>query len=288
MGRISPFFIPMMIANMATGHVAKAYGAQGPSEAVVTACATSTNAIGDAFRLIALGEADAAIAGGSEAAVTQSGMGGFSNMRAMSRRNDEPERASRPFDKDRDGFVLGEGAGIVVLEELESAKRRGANIYAEIIGYGMSNDAYDMVHPAPQGAGAARSMASALRNADISPDKIGYINAHGTSTPAGDELEVMAVKKIFGEHAYKLAMSSTKSMTGHLLGAAGAIEVIATALALQRGVLPPTINLDNPDTECDLDFVPHKAREQQVDYAMSNSFGFGGHNATVVLRRFAE
>lgn len=288
MGRISPFFIPMMIANMATGHVAKAYGAQGPSESIVTACATSTNAIGDAFRLIALGEADAAIAGGSEAAVTQSGMGGFSNMRAMSRRNDEPERASRPFDKDRDGFVLGEGAGIVVLEELESAKSRGATIYAEIIGYGMSNDAYDMVHPAPEGAGAARSMASALRNADLDPSKIGYINAHGTSTPAGDELEVMAVKKVFGDHAYKLAVSSTKSMTGHLLGAAGAIEVIATALALDRGILPPTVNLDNPDDECDLDFVPHKAREQQVDYAMSNSFGFGGHNATVVLRRWTK
>ena len=286
MGRISPFFIPMMIANMATGHVAKAWGAQGPSESVVTACATSTNAIGDAFRLIALSEADAAIAGGSEAAVTASGMGGFSNMRAMSRRNDEPERASRPFDKDRDGFVLGEGAGIVVLEELDSAVKRGAKIYAEIIGYGMSNDAYDMVHPAPEGAGAARSMAAALRNADVSPEKIGYINAHGTSTPAGDELEVMAVKKIFGEHAYKLAVSSTKSMTGHLLGAAGAIEVIATALALDRGILPPTINLDNPDAECDLDFVPFKARQQQVEYAMSNSFGFGGHNATVVLKRW--
>jgi len=286
MGRISPFFIPMMIANMATGHVAKAWGAQGPSESVVTACATSTNAIGDAFRLIALGDADAAIAGGSEAAVTPSGMGGFSNMRAMSRRNDEPERASRPFDKDRDGFVLGEGAGIVVLEELESAVNRGAKIYAEIIGYGMSNDAYDMVHPAPEGAGAARSMAAALRSADVAPESIGYINAHGTSTPAGDELEVMAVKKIFGEHAYKLAVSSTKSMTGHLLGAAGAIEVIATALALDRGILPPTINLDNPDTECDLDFVPFKARKQQVEYAMSNSFGFGGHNATVVLRRW--
>jgi 3-oxoacyl-[acyl-carrier-protein] synthase II len=207
-------------------------------------------------------------------------------MRAMSRRNDEPERASRPFDRDRDGFVLGEGAGIVVLEELESARRRGAMIYAEIIGYGMSNDAYDMVHPAPEGAGAARAMAAALRNAAVSPEVIGYINAHGTSTPAGDELEVMAVKKVFGKHAYKLAVSSTKSMTGHLLGAAGAIEIIATALALKHGILPPTINLDNPDDECDLDFVPHKAREQQVEHAMSNSFGFGGHNATVVMKRW--
>jgi 3-oxoacyl-[acyl-carrier-protein] synthase II len=286
MGRVSPFFIPMMIANMATGYIAKAFGAQGPSESVVTACATSTNAIGDAYGMISRGEADAAIAGGSEAAVSPSGMAGFSNMRAMSRRNDEPERASRPFDAARDGFVLGEGSGIVILEELEAARLRGAHIYGEIVGYAMSNDAYDMVHPAPEGAGAARAMAAALKSGDICPTEIGYINAHGTSTPAGDELEVMAVKKVFGEHAYKLAISSTKSMTGHLLGAAGAVEIIATVMALQEGILPPTINLENPDPECDLDFVPNGARTQQVEYAMSNSFGFGGHNATVVLRRW--
>jgi 3-oxoacyl-[acyl-carrier-protein] synthase II len=213
-------------------------------------------------------------------------MAGFSNMKAMTRRNDEPERASRPFDIDRDGFILGEGSGIVVLEEAEYAKARGARIYGEIIGYGMSNDAYDMVHPAPEGAGAARAMAAALRDAAIAPEKIGYINAHGTSTPAGDVLEIMAIKKVFGEHAYKLAVSSTKSMTGHLLGAAGAIEAIATLLALTHGILPPTVNLDNPDPECDLDLVPNTARQQQVDYAISNSFGFGGHNATIVLRRW--
>lgn len=288
LGRVSPFFVPMMIANMATGHVAKIFGAQGPSEAVVTACATSTNAIGDAYKVIRRGDAVAALAGGTEAAVTPLAMAGFSNMRAMSRRNDEPERASRPFDTGRDGFILGEGAGIVLLEDLEAAEARGAKIYAEVIGYGMSNDAYDMVHPAPEGAGAARAMAAALKDAEVDPTAIGYINAHGTSTPAGDVLEVMAIKKIFGDHAYRLAVSSTKSMTGHLLGAAGAIEAIATALALHNGILPPTVNLDDPDPECDLDFVPHKAREQQVELAVSNSFGFGGHNASIVLKRWTE
>ena len=286
LGRVSPFFIPMMIANIATGNVAKMLGAQGPSECAVTACATSSNSIGDAFNVVRRGDADAAIAGGSEAAITPLAMAGFSNMRAMTRRNDDPQHASRPFDTGRDGFILGEGGGIVVLEDLETAQARGAQIYAEIIGYGMSNDAYDMVHPAPEGAGAARAMAAALRDAQTAPEEIRYVNAHGTSTPAGDVLEVQGIKKVFGAHAYKLAVSSTKSMTGHLLGAAGAVEAIATALALKNGLLPPTMNLDNPDPECDLDFVPHIPREQQVEYAMSNSFGFGGHNATLVFRRW--
>ncbi len=287
MGRVSPFFIPMMIANMGTGNVAKLLGAQGPSETAVTACATSTNSIGDAYLVIKRGEADAIVAGGAEAAVTPISMAGFSNMKAMSTRNDDPEHASRPFDTGRDGFILGEGSGILILEELETAQTRGAKIYAEIIGYGMSNDAYDMVHPAPEGAGAARAMTAALKSACIPPDTVGYINAHGTSTPAGDVLEVQAIKSVFGSHARRLAVSSTKSMTGHLLGAAGAIEAIATALALQKGLLPPTMNLENPDPECNLDFVPNKPREQQVDIALSNSFGFGGHNATLVFKRWS-
>ena len=286
MGRVSPFFIPMMIANMGTGQVARLLGAQGPSETAVTACATSTNSIGDAFEVIKRGDADAVLAGGSEAAVTPISMAGFSNMRAMSRRNDDPAHASRPFDVGRDGFVLGEGAGIIVLEELSLAQARNARIYAELIGYGMSNDAYDIVHPAPEGAGAARAMAAALQSAQIAPEEVGYINAHGTSTPAGDVLEVQAIKTIFGDHARKLAVSSTKSMTGHLLGAAGAIEAIATTLALHTGTLPPTMNLENPDPECDLDFVPNEARQQQVTVAFSNSFGFGGHNATLVFKRW--
>ena len=287
LGRVSPFFIPMMIANMGTGNVAKLLGAQGPSETAVTACATSTNSIGDAYLVIKRGEADATVAGGAEAAVVPISMAGFSNMKAMTTRNDDPEHASRPFDVGRDGFILGEGSGIVVLEELETARSRGATIYAEVIGYGMSNDAYDMVHPAPEGAGAARAMTAALKSACIPPDAVGYINAHGTSTPAGDVLEVQAIKSVFGTHARRLAVSSTKSMTGHLLGAAGAIEAIATVLALQRGILPPTMNLETPDPECDLDFVPNKAREQQVDIAVSNSFGFGGHNATLVFKRWS-
>jgi 3-oxoacyl-[acyl-carrier-protein] synthase II len=286
MGRVSPFFVPMMIANMGTGQVAKILGAQGPSETAVTACATSSNSIGDAFCCIQRGDADAIIAGGSEAAITPISMAGFSNMRAMSRRNDDPEHASRPFDEARDGFLLGEGSGILILEELETAQARNAPIYAEMIGYGMSNDAYDLVAPAPDGAGAARAMGAALKSAGIAPDAIGYINAHGTSTPAGDVQEVHAIKTIFGDHAYKLAVSSTKSMTGHLLGAAGAVEAIATAMALKTGVLPPTMNLDNPSPTCDLDFVPNRARTQQAEYALSNSFGFGGHNATLVLKRW--
>jgi len=287
LGRVSPFFIPMMIANMGTGNVAKLLGAQGPSETAVTACATSTNSIGDAYLVIKRGEADAILAGGTEAAVVPISMAGFSNMKAMTTRNDDPEHASRPFDVGRDGFILGEGSGILILEELETARSRGAKIYAEVIGYGMSNDAYDMVHPAPEGAGAARAMTAALKSACISADTVGYINAHGTSTPAGDVLEVQAIKSVFGSHARRLAVSSTKSMTGHLLGAAGAVEAIATVLALQSGILPPTMNLETPDPQCDLDFVPNKAREQQVDIAVSNSFGFGGHNATLVFKRWS-
>lgn len=287
LGRVSPFFIPMMIANMGTGNVAKLLGAQGPSETAVTACATSTNSIGDAYTVIKRGEADAIVAGGAEAAVTPISMAGFSNMKAMSTRNDDPEHASRPFDTGRDGFILGEGSGILILEELEFARAHGAKIYAEIIGYGMSNDAYDMVHPAPEGAGAARAMNAALKSACLPPAEVGYINAHGTSTPAGDVLEVQGIKSVFGAHARRLAVSSTKSMTGHLLGAAGAIEAIAVTLALQNGILPPTMNLVNPDQDCDLDFVPNKPREQQVEIALSNSFGFGGHNATLVFKRWS-
>ncbi len=284
-GKISPFFIPMMIANMGTGSVARIIGARGPSQTTVTACATSTNSIGDAFWLIRDGKADVMVAGGAEAAVTPMAMAGFSNMRAMSRRNEEPKRASRPFDIDRDGFVLGEGAGVIIMEEREMAIARGAHIYAEMIGYGMSNDAYDMVAPSPGGDGAAMAVKAALEDAEISPYLIDHINPHATSTPAGDVAETNAIKTVFGEHAYKIAISATKSMTGHLLGAAGAIEVIATALAIHNSVVPPTINLDNPDPDCDLDYVPHVAREMNIEYAMSNSFGFGGHNATVLLQK---
>ena len=285
MGRISPFFVPMMIANMGTGKVARMFNAKGPSETVVTACATSTNAIGDAFRLIQRGEADVMIAGGAEAAVTRLSMAGFSNMKALSRRNDEPEKASRPFDKLRDGFVLGEGAGIVIVEEREVALARGAKLYAEVIGYGMSNDAYDMVHPAPGGEGARRAMEASLRDAGMSPTEIDHINPHATSTPAGDAAETQAIKTLFGPHAYKMPISATKSMTGHLLGGAGAIEAIAVAMALKTGTVPPTINLDVPDPECDLDYVPNRARRVPIGTAMSNSFGFGGHNASLVLAR---
>ena len=283
MGRISPFFVPMMIANMGTGTVARLFGAKGPSETIVTACATSTNAIGDAFKIIQRGDADAMIAGGSEAAITPLGMAGFSNMKAMSRRNDAPEKASRPFDVDRDGFVLGEGAGVVILEEREQAIARGATLYAEVIGYGMSNDAYDMV--APDGIGARVAMENALRDAGMAPDEIDHINPHATSTPVGDIAESDAIKALFGPHAYKIAISATKSMTGHLLGGAGAIEAIAAAMALKTGLVPPTINLEHPDPACDLDYVPNRARRISIGTAMSNSFGFGGHNATIVLAR---
>ncbi len=285
--RISPFFIPQTIINMAAGWVSMLTGAKGPNTATVTACATGTHAIGDAFEIIARGEADAMIAGGAEAAICELGIGGFAAARALSTRNDEPERASRPWDKDRDGFVMGEGAGVLVLEELEFAKRRGATILAEVIGYGMSADAYHMTAPAPGGEGAVRCMRAALKRAGIAPEEVDYINAHGTSTPAGDVAETEAIKTVFGEHAYKLMVSSTKSMIGHLLGAAGGVEAAFCVLAIRDQIAPPTINLDEPGEGCDLDYVPHKARKARIDVALSNSFGFGGTNATIIFRRFA-
>jgi 3-oxoacyl-[acyl-carrier-protein] synthase II len=284
--RVSPFMIPMMISNMAAGLISMEFGFAGPNFSVVTACATSNNCIGEAWRLIRDDEADVILAGGSEAACVPLGMGGFAAMRALSTRNDEPERASRPFDKDRDGFVLGEGAGVVIVEELEHAKKRGANILAELTGYGLTADAYHMTSPAPGGIGAVKAMQHTLKRAGLPVEKIDYINAHGTSTPVGDVAETEAIKAVFGEHAKKLPVSSTKSMTGHLLGAAGAAEIIFCIKAIEQNILPPTINLDNPDPLCDLDYVPHKAREARVDAAMSNSFGFGGHNATLLVQRF--
>lgn len=285
-GRISPMFIPMMIANMASGQVAIRYGAAGPSSTVVTACATGSTAIGEAARYIRDGDADMMFAGGSEAAITPMSMGGFANMKALSFRNDEPQKASRPFSASRDGFVLSEGAGMLVLEELEHAKKRGARIYAELMGYGCSADAYHITSPAPEGRGIQNAMRMALRHAGLNPEDVQYINAHATSTPAGDQGEVQAIKAVFGDHAYKLSVSATKSMTGHLLGAAGAIEAIAAVQALADGVIPPTINLDDPDPELDLDFVPHQPREQKLDVVMSNSFAFGGQNAVLVMKRF--
>ncbi|TRY25475.1 beta-ketoacyl-ACP synthase II [Brevibacillus sp. LEMMJ03] len=282
--RVSPFFIPMMIANMASGAVSIQYGAKGPTSSAITACATGTNAIGDAFRLIQHGHADAMITGGAEATIRPMAFAGFCSAKAMSTRNDEPEKASRPFDIDRDGFVMGEGAGVLILEELEHAKNRGATILAEVIGYGMSADAYHITAPSPEGQ--ARCMKNALRDAGIEPTEVDYINAHGTSTGQGDISETQAIKSVFGDHAYKLAVSSTKSMTGHMLGATGGVEAIASAFALRDQILPPTINLENPDPECDLDYVPNQARKADVNVAMSNSFGFGGHNATIVLKRF--
>ncbi|WP_432774266.1 beta-ketoacyl-ACP synthase II [Brevibacillus gelatini] len=284
--RVSPFFIPMLIANMASGAVSIQFGAKGPTSSAITACATGTNAIGDALRLIQFDHADVMIAGGAEATVRPMAFAGFCSAKAMSTRNDEPQKASRPFDKDRDGFVMGEGAGVLILEELEHAKKRGANIIAEVIGYGMSADAHHITAPSPGGEGAARCMKNALRDAGIDPTEVDYINAHGTSTDQGDIAETLAIKEVFGEHAYKLAVSSTKSMTGHLLGATGGVEAIATAFALRDQVLPPTINLENPDPECDLDYVPNHARKATVRVAVSNTFGFGGHNATVVLKRY--
>ena len=284
--RLSPFFIPMLIANMASGVVAMNFGLKGPNSAVSTACATGTHAIGDAYRIIERDEADAILAGGTEAALTPIGFGGFCAMRALTTsRNDDPERASRPFDRTRDGFVMSEGAGVVALEELEHAQKRGAKIWGEVVGYGMSADAYHMTAPAPNGDGALRSMRAALRSAGISPDAVSYINAHGTSTPLNDKLETEAVKSLFGDHAYKLAISSTKSHMGHLLGASGGVEAIATLLAIGNGVVPPTVNYEEPDPECDLDYVPNISREMAVEYAMSNSFGFGGTNATLVFKR---
>ena len=284
-GRVSPFMIPMLIVNMASGYVSMLLGVKGPNLAVVSACATATHALGEATRAIIHNDADVMIAGGTEAAVTRMGYAGFCAMKAMSTRNDEPTRASRPFDAQRDGFVMGEGAGVCILESLEHAKRRNAHIYCEVAGYGITGDAYHMSAPAPEGEGAARSMAMALRHAHLNPAQISYINAHGTSTPVGDKCETQAIKKVFGTHAKKLAVSSTKSMTGHLLGAAGAVETAACAMAIKHNIVPPTINYENPDPDCDLDYVPNKAREMNVFACVNNSLGFGGHNATLIVKR---
>src|SRR4051794_33122008 len=286
-GRISPFFIPATIVNLASGQVSIRTGAKGPNSAVATACTTGAHAIGDSFRIIQRGEADAMICGGTEAAITPMGVGGFAAMRALSTRNDEPERASRPWDQDRDGFVIGEGAGILVLEELEFAKRRGAPILAEIVGYGMSADAYHITSPAEDGDGAFRVMRNAMRDAGLQPEQIQYINAHGTSTEIGDKLESIAIKRAFGDHAYKVAVSSTKSMTGHLLGGAGGLEAGITVLAIRDQIAPPTINYENPDPLCDLDYVPNEARPMTIEYALSNSFGFGGTNGSLIFKRYS-
>ena len=288
--KISPFFIPAAIINLAAGHVSMRYGAKGPNEATATACTTSAHSIGDAYKIIQRKAADVMIAGGTEASVTPMGIGGFAAMRALSTRNEEPERASRPFDSGRDGFIVGEGAGILILEDLEHAQRRGAAILAEIIGYGMSADAYHITQPAEEGEGGYRVMMNALQDAGVKPEDVGYVNAHGTSTPIGDVLETMAIKRTFGEHATskKLAVSSTKSMTGHLLGGAGGLEAGITVLALKDQCLPPTVNLDDPDPRCDLDYVPNRARQAQFDIALSNSFGFGGTNGSLIFRRWTE
>jgi 3-oxoacyl-[acyl-carrier-protein] synthase II len=282
--KLTPFFVPRSIINMISGNLSVMYGFKGPNLAVVTACTTGTHSIGLAGRLIAYGDADVMIAGGAEMATTPTGLCGFAAARALSTRNDEPEKASRPWDKDRDGFVLSDGAGVMVLEEYEHARRRGARIHAELIGFGMSGDAYHMTLPAPDGDGARRAMACALRDAGLNPDAVDYVNAHGTSTPAGDKIESDAVKAVFGEQAYRLAMSSTKSMTGHLLGAAGAVEAIFSVLAIRDQVAPPTTNLDEPEPGCDLNYVPHQAQERRIRVALSNSFGFGGTNGTVIFR----
>ena len=282
--RLSPFFIPASLINLASGHVSIRYGFKGPNHAVVTACSTGAHAIGDAARLIMLEDADVMVAGGTEAAVCRLGVAGFAAARALSTGfNDTPEKASRPWDKDRDGFVMGEGAGVVVLEEYEHAKKRGAKIYAEIIGYGMSGDAYHVTAPTPDGNGAFRAMRAALKRAGVALEDIDYINAHGTSTPLGDEIELGAVKRLFGDHAYKLSMSSTKSAIGHLLGAAGSVEAIYSIMALNTEIVPPTLNLDNPSEGCDIDLVPHKAKEREVKVVLSNSFGFGGTNASLIF-----
>ena len=284
--KVSPFFIPSAIINLASGQVSIRFGAKGPNSATCTACSASAHAIGDAYEIIKRCDADAMIAGGSEAAICPMSISGFGQLRALSTRNDEPARASRPFDKDRDGFIIGEGAGVLILEELEHARRRGAKVYAEIVGYGMSSDAYHMTAPSEDGDGARRVMAMAIRKAGISPSDVDYINAHGTSTPYNDKLETLAIHNCFGDHAGKLAISSTKSMTGHLLGGAGGLEAGITALAVQNQVAPPTINLDDPDPECDLDYVPHQSRKMPIRYALSNSFGFGGTNAALLFKRF--
>lgn len=284
--RVSPFFIPMMIANMASGVISIETGAKGPNSAPISACATGTHAIGDAFNIIRRGQADVMIAGGTEATITPLAFAGFNASRALSTRNDEPEKASRPFDANRDGFVMGEGAGVVILEELEHALKRGATIIAEVAGYGLTGDAYHLTQPAPEGEGAARAMAMAIKDAGLKPEDINYINAHGTSTPYNDKYETTAIKTVFGQHAYQLAVSSTKSMTGHLLGAAGGVEAIVTALAIRDQILPPTINYETPDPDCDLDYVPNEARKGVINAALSNSLGFGGHNATILLKKY--
>ena len=284
--KVSPFFIPSAIINLASGQVSIRFGAKGPNSATCTACSASAHAIGDSLEIIRRGGAEVMIAGGSEAAITPLGVGGFAAMRALSTRNDDPQRASRPFDRDRDGFIIGEGSGVVILEELEHAQARGADIYCELVGYGMSADAHHMTAPAKDGAGAVRVMESAINDAGIVPSAIQYVNAHGTSTPYNDKIETLAIKKCFGQHARNLSISSTKSMTGHLLGAAGGLEAGISALAIRHQVLPPTINLENPDPDCDLDYVPNESRKLSVDYALSNSFGFGGTNASLVFKRY--
>jgi 3-oxoacyl-[acyl-carrier-protein] synthase II len=283
--KISPFFIPMLIINLAPGHISIRYGAKGPNISSVSACATATHSIGDAYHIIKRGDADAMIAGGTESTVTPLGIGGFAVMKALSDRNDDPQAASRPFEKNRDGFVMGEGAGIVILEEYEAARKRGAKIYAEVAGYGLTGDAYHLTAPAPGGEGAARCMKMALDNAGVNPEQVGYINAHGTSTPMNDLYETMAIKTVFGNYAPKVMISSTKSMTGHLLGAAGGIEAVFSCMAMEKGVIPPTINFEEPDPECDLDYTPNTAREARIEYAMSNNFGFGGTNASLLFKK---
>jgi len=286
--RVSAFTIPMLISNMASGLISMEFGMRGPNMCIVTACATSNNAIGESWRMIKFGDADVFLAGGSEAAIIPIGLAGFGAMKALSTRNDDPEHASRPWDRDRDGFVIGEGAGVVVVEELERAKKRNAKIYCELVGYGLSADAYHMTAPPHDGGGAAHAMELALEHAQLSVDQVDYINAHATSTGLGDVAETRAIKTVFGDRAKSVSISSTKSMTGHLLGGAGAVEMAACALAIRDGVIPPTINLDHPDEECDLDFTPHKAREKKVSVALNNSFGFGGHNATLVVKEFTS
>lgn len=284
--RISPFFVPMMIANMSSGQVSITFGLRGPCMCVVTACATATNSIGEAFRIIQHGDADVMVTGGTEATISPAALAGFCSMKALSSRNDAPEKASRPFEKDREGFVMGEGSGVVVIESLEHALARGAHIYAELVGYGSNADAFHITAPAPEGAQAAKCMALAIKDAGVSPSVVDYINAHGTSTPLNDKNETLAIKSLFGEHAYKLAISSTKSMTGHLLGAAGGIEFIAASLTVQNDIIHPTINYETPDPDLDLDYVPNQARKKVVNYALSNSFGFGGHNATLLVKKY--
>ena len=284
--RVSPFMIPMLITNIAAGEIAIAYNIQGPNYSLSSACATSNHTVGDALRLIRYGDADVIIAGGSEAAVTPLGLAGFCSAKALSTRNDDPEHASRPFDKERDGFVMGEGAGIVILEALEHALSRGASIHAELIGYGATDDAYHITAPSPDGQSAARAMSNALADGGVKPKEVDYINAHGTSTPLNDKIETLAIKKVFGDYAYKIPISSNKSMIGHLLGAAGVVELIATILSMEKETVPPTINYEFPDPECDLDYVPNKARPKKIKVALSNSLGFGGHNATLVVRKY--